>query len=71
MNPSSPERVMKKMKFSPSNVDGYERMFKLEHDVAMDYKSPAVPRIPKVKTALDQFMEDHPVPSPLHKAFCC
>ena len=71
MNPSSPQRVMKKMRFSPSNVDMYERMFKLEHDVAMGYKQPAVPRVPKVKTALDQFMEDHPVPSPLHESFRC
>jgi len=71
MNPSSPERVMKKMRFSLSNVDKSEHMFKLEHDVAMGYKPPAVPRVPKVKTALDQFMEDHPVPSPLHESFRC
>ena len=59
------------MRFSLSNVDKSEHMFKLEHDVAMGYKPPAVPRVPKVKTALDQFMEDHPVPSPLHESFRC
>ena len=63
------------MKFSPSNVDEYERLFRLEHDVAMGYATPTVPREPKVKSAskvksaLELFMEQNPVPSPLHDTF--
>ena len=60
-----------KIKFSPSNVDVYERLFKLEHDVSMGYKTPDVPCIPKVQSAVETFMEEHPVPSPLHKSFRC
>ena len=71
MNPAAQDPPAKKMKFSPSNVDEYERVFRLEHDVAMGYATPTVPRVPKVKTALELFMEQNPVPSPLHDSFRC
>ena len=69
MNPATHEQPSKKIKISPSNVDEYERVFMLEHDVAMGYKTPNVLRAPKVKSTMEQFMEQHPVLSPLHVSF--
>ena len=71
MNHGSPYNPAKKPKYSPSNIAAYEEMYKLEHDIAMGYKPPLQPRVPKVKSALDIFMEQNPVPSPLHESFRC
>ena len=55
-----------KITFSPSNVDEYERAFRIEHDVAMGYRSPLVPR---VQSVVDAMNEAFPVPSYIHVPF--
>ena len=55
-----------KIEFSPSNIDEYERVFRLEHDIAMGYVSPLVPRVPSL---IDVMNSLYPVPSPIHEPF--
>ena len=65
MDPVNPTKKAK-IVFSPSNVDHYERLFMLEHDIAMGYVSPAIPR---EKSMVERMNEAFPVPSPLHASF--
>ena len=55
-----------KIVLSSSNVDEYERLFRVEHDAAMGYISPLVLR---VKMIVDVMNETYPVPSPIDVPF--
>ena len=55
-----------KITFSPSNIDEYERAFRIQHDIVMGYSSPLVPR---VKSIVDVMNETFPVPSSIHVPF--
>ena len=62
MNPTKKTKII----FSPSNVDEYERQFIIEHQIAMGYMSPIIPRTQNVVELMNQA---YPVPSPLHASF--
>ena len=62
MNPTKKTKII----FSPFNVDEYERQFIIEHQIAMGYMSPIIPRTQNVVELMNQA---YPVPSPLDASF--
>ena len=55
-----------KIVFSPSNVDQYEQVFRLEHDIAMGYVARPQPIVPSLVDVMNAL---YPVPSPIHAPF--
>ena len=62
MNPVKKTKIV----FSPSNLDTYDRMFMDEHNAAMGYTSPLVPRVESIVETMNRL---YPVPSPIHAPF--
>jgi len=59
----------KKIKFSPSNVDHYERVFMHMHNVAMGYEQPREPRPQPSEDIRQVAMRVFPCPSPMRNTF--
>ena len=74
INPSSNSLTnsAKRAKFSPSNVAEYEKLYMKEHNQAIGCITRDVlnsPTVKTAKTALELFMEEHPVPAHIHEPF--
>ena len=55
----------KKIKFSPSNVEHYEREFMHMHNVAMGYEQPREPRPQPTEDIREVAIRVFPCPSPM------